>query len=61
MTTDRPPPPSERVSFGGLLIVSIILIAFALVALYSNVQKWRNDKIEKVIVTRIPTPTPSPR
>jgi hypothetical protein len=40
--------------------MAIILIAMALLALYANVQKWRRDKIESVIVTPVATATPSP-
>jgi hypothetical protein len=36
-----------------------ILIGVALVALYANVQKVRNDKIEQVIVTPVATATPA--
>jgi len=28
----------------------VILIAMALLSLYSNVQRWRRDKVETVIV-----------
>ena len=45
----------------GIAIIVIILSAFALLALYANVQKLRRDKIETVKVTPIAaTPTPSP-
>lgn len=53
-------PPSNRVPPGGILVMAIILIAMALLALYANVQKWRRDKIESVIVTPVATATPSP-
>ena len=42
-----------------MIVIAIILIAFALVAIYANVQKFRRDKIETVKVTPIVTPTPS--
>lgn len=45
----------------GIALIVIILGAFALLALYANVQKLRRDKIETVKVTPIAaTPTPSP-
>jgi hypothetical protein len=50
----------ERVPPGGILAIAIILLAFALVALYANAQKFRRDKIETVITTPVATPTPSP-
>jgi hypothetical protein len=52
--------PSERVPPAGIIVIAIILGAMALLALYANVQKWRRDKIETVIVMPITTPTPSP-
>jgi hypothetical protein len=35
-----------------------ILVAMALLSLYSNVQRWRRDKVETVIV--MPAASPSP-
>jgi len=35
----------------------VILIAMALLSLYSNVQRWRRDKVETVIV--MPAASPS--
>jgi hypothetical protein len=52
-------PSSERVPPRGILVIAIILAAIALLALYANVQKFRRDKIETVIVTPVATPTPS--
>ena len=53
--------PSQPVPKGGMIVIAIILVSMALLALYSNVQKLRRDKIETVIVTPVaPTPTPSP-
>jgi hypothetical protein len=39
----------------------VILVVVALVSAYSNVQRWRRNKIETVIVTPIPTPSPAQR
>ncbi len=52
--------PSEQVPARGLVVVAIILVAFALLALYANIQKFRRDRIETVIVSPVATPTPSP-
>jgi hypothetical protein len=39
----------------------IIVVAFALVAVYANVQKARRDKIEKVTIIPVsPAPSTSP-
>jgi hypothetical protein len=53
-------PPSKPVPSGGIIVMAIILVAMALLALYANVQKWRRNKIETVIVTPVATATPSP-
>ena len=52
--------PLQRVPARGLIVIAIVLVAFALLALYANIQKLRRDKIETVTVTPIATPTPSP-
>ena len=36
----------------------VIVVTMVLLALYANVQRWRRDKIENVIV--IPAGSPSP-
>ena len=54
-------PKTERVPARGLGMIAIILITIALLALYANVQKFRRDKIETVIVTPLATPTASPK
>jgi hypothetical protein len=38
----------------------IMLAGMVMVALYANVQHWRRDKIETVIVTPVATPTATP-
>ena len=53
-------PTPERVPPGGIVVIAIVLLAFALVALYANVQKVRRNKIETVTVLPVATPTPSP-
>jgi hypothetical protein len=40
--------------------IIVILVTMALLAIYSNVQKWRRDKLETAIVTPVATPSPSP-
>jgi len=37
--------------------MAIIVAGLLMVAIYSNVQRWRRDKIDTVIVTPIPTPS----
>jgi hypothetical protein len=51
-------PDSSPVSKIAVKVMIVILIAMALLSLYSNVQRWRRDKIETVIV--IPAASPSP-
>jgi hypothetical protein len=41
-----------------LVLMVVIVATMALLALYANVQRWRRDKIETVIV--IPEASPSP-
>jgi hypothetical protein len=53
-------PTRERVPRRGLVVMVIVLLAFALVALYGNVQKVRRNKIETVTVLPVASPTPSP-
>jgi len=36
----------------------VIIVAMALLALYANVQRWRRDKIETVIVIQAASPSP---
>ena len=53
-------PKSQPVPARGLAVIVIILLAFALLALYANVQKFRRGKIETVVVAPIAaTPSPS--
>jgi uncharacterized protein involved in exopolysaccharide biosynthesis len=55
----QPPenPPSPKAPTAALVVMAVILIGMLMVAIYSNVQRWRRDKIETVIVTPIPTPS----
>jgi cell division septal protein FtsQ len=55
----QPPenPPSSKAPTAALVVMAVILIGMLMVAIYSNVQRWRRDKIETVIVTPIPTPS----
>jgi hypothetical protein len=59
MAANRRPPP-ERVTSGGIKIIAISLVALALLTLYANVQKFRRQKIETVIVTVVASPTATP-
>ncbi|PYK37593.1 MAG: hypothetical protein DME49_11230 [Verrucomicrobia bacterium] len=54
----RAEPSSLRLPKSALLVMLVIVVAMALLALYANVQRWRRDKIENVIV--IPPGSPSP-
>jgi hypothetical protein len=53
-------PAVEPVSARGIAVILLILIFLVLLTFYANVQKFRRDKIETVIVTTLATPTPSP-
>jgi hypothetical protein len=39
--------------------MAVIIAAMALLALYANVQRWRRDKVETVIITPGTSPTPT--
>jgi hypothetical protein len=52
--------PSGKVPRSALIMMILIVTGMLAIATYSNVQNWRRDKIEKVIVTPIAIPTPSP-
>jgi hypothetical protein len=41
-------------------MIVTVLAGMSLVSIYSNVQRWRRDKIETVIVTPVATPTATP-
>jgi cell division septal protein FtsQ len=59
----QPPPENPRwarVPKGAVIVMIVILIAMALLSFYSNVQRWRRDKIETVIVTPIGSPSRTP-
>ncbi len=38
----------------------VIVFVLALVAVYANVQRWRRDKLETVIITPAASPAASP-
>ncbi len=50
------PSPAPRT---GLRLMFIIVVGVALVAIYSNVQKSRRDKIESVTIMPVSTATPA--
>lgn len=52
-------PPASQVHRVALVIMLVIVVAFALVSLYANVQRLRRDKIESAIVTPAASPTAS--
>jgi len=49
----------SRVPRTGVRLMLAIFIGLALVAIYSNVQKARRDKIEQVTITPVSTVTPA--
>lgn len=51
-------PPASRAPRNGLILMGLILLAMALLSVYSNVQKARRDQIETVTILRA-TPAPS--
>jgi hypothetical protein len=50
----------SRAPKSAVIVMVVILIVMALLSAYSNVQRWRRDKIETVIVTPIASPSPTP-
>lgn len=52
----RPPESLPRVA---LKATALILFVMLLLALYTNVQRWRRDKLETVIVTPAASPSPT--
>lgn len=52
--------PSGKVPRSALVVMTVILGGMLTVSLYANVQHWNRDKIEKVIVTPVATPTATP-
>jgi hypothetical protein len=58
--TSNDRPPVETVSKTALVTMIVVLVVMSLVALHLNWVHWRRDQIEKVIVTPIATPAPSP-
>jgi hypothetical protein len=63
MKLPEPPPPnprSSRAPKSALAIMLVIVVAMVLVSIYANVQRWRRDKIETVIVTPVASPSATP-
>jgi hypothetical protein len=63
---DKPQSREEsRISKSTARLLIAIVIVFALVAIYANVQKWRRDRIETAIFIPAESPaasaSPSPR
>lgn len=57
--TQQEGPPASHVPRVALVIMLIIVVAFALVSLYANVQRLRRDKIESTTLTPAASPTAS--
>jgi hypothetical protein len=53
--------PASRVPRGGWLAMGLILLAMALLAVYSNVQKARRAQIETVTITPAASAVPTPQ
>jgi hypothetical protein len=52
--------PSPKAPKAAVVMMVVILSGMALMAVFSNVQRWRRDKIETVIVTPVALPSPTP-
>ncbi len=52
--------PTSRVCKDAIVAMIVIVAVMAFVAIYANVQRWRRDKLEKVIIIPAASPTPSP-
>jgi len=52
---------SAQVRKGTILVMSIVIASFALLALFANIQRLRHDKIETAVVTPADSMTPQPR
>jgi hypothetical protein len=53
-------PPTSRVSKDAVVAMLVVIVVMAFVAIYANVQRWRRDKLEHVIIIPAASPTPSP-
>ncbi len=49
--------PDPQVSKIALVVMLVIVVVFALVALYANAQRLRRDKIESVTITPAASPS----
>jgi hypothetical protein len=56
--TPREPESVPRIA---LKAMAVILVVMLLLTLYMNVQRWRRDKLETVIVTPAASPSPTAR
>jgi len=50
----------EKISPRAKRAIIVVFIVMALLALYSNVQRLRRDKLEQATVTPVETASPSP-
>jgi len=55
----RDAPPSSQVPKSGVVLLLVIVVAMALLALYANLQRFRRDQVETVIVKPAPLPSAS--
>jgi hypothetical protein len=61
MSLDIPRVPDDpKISPLAVRAMVTMIVTFAVVAVFANVQRLRRDKMESVTVTPIATPSPSP-
>ena len=59
-TPDNTPIEPQKIPPGGRTLMIIVLVVFALTACILNWQRFREDKLEQVIVTPVATPSATP-
>jgi hypothetical protein len=52
-------PSTSRVSKDMIAAMVVIILVLGFIAIYANVQRWRRDKIEHVIIIPAASPTPA--
>ena len=52
-------PGKPGISKSAVRAIIIILVAMALLSIYANIQRWRRNSVETVVVTPLETATPS--
>jgi hypothetical protein len=49
----------DKISSRARRAIIVVFVVMALLAIYSNVQRFRREKLESAIVTPVETPSPS--